>query len=166
MEDKSYCVHIVVDSNYGERIRELPLGEPVWIIESDINRPVILLLRQEQPGQCHLDGITSFCESTLISPEDNLIGLLETIDLHHGEYSHDPPYSMLHVIGVKWSKRIERELEEYGFTLHAHTAEGFVAKRCPELTPINGTVSNGKILRAGGEIGGRAAPSIRLIQKY
>jgi len=54
---------------------------------------------------------------------------LATIDLHHGEFSHDPPYIALEVIGATWSNKIEKALEEYGFIKNKRTAEGFTTWR-------------------------------------
>jgi hypothetical protein len=38
MKGKPYTVHVIVDPVFGERLRELPVGEPVWIAETKINR--------------------------------------------------------------------------------------------------------------------------------
>lgn len=138
MDDKPYCVHVVIDPDYGEQIRDLPFDEPAWIIGSTVNQPVIHELLTERQGQSHLDGITSFCGGPdSMPPEDCLLALVDTIDLHHGEYSHDPPYSVLHVIGVKWSEHIRSELEAFGFILLDLTLDGFVAKRddLPHVDP-------------------------------
>lgn len=74
-------------------------------------------------------GITSFKFNPHGTPEDWLVSHLSIIDLHHGELSHDPPYSILNVIGVEWSYRIQEELGQFGFDRHETTAEGFVATR-------------------------------------
>lgn len=124
-----YRVHIVVDPRYGERIRRLPEGEPAWIVDSDVNHPVIRDLWDCRKGLDESTGITSFRFNPDGSAEDVLISELGAVDLHHGEWSHDPPCSVLNVVGAAWSGRIEAVLDEFGFTLSERTAEGFVAER-------------------------------------
>ena len=129
MIDKPYKVHIVVDLDYGNRIRDLPLNEPAWIIDSDINRPVVEAIWQEGKQQDYLVGITIFQGAASDSQEDCLIAELETIELHHGSQSHDPPYSILDVIGIHWSERIKEAFANYGFTSHTSTKNGFIVEK-------------------------------------
>jgi hypothetical protein len=128
-EHEGYRVHVVVDPHYGERLRALPAGEPVWVVGSPDNRPVIEALWRKREGSSHRNGITSFSYDPNGTPEAWLIGELPAIDLHHGEYSHNPPYSVLNVIGVVWSEPIGEKLGQLGFAEHSLTAEGFVARR-------------------------------------
>src|SRR5258708_7761379 len=96
---RSYTVHIVVDSSFGDRLAELPIGEAVWIVDSFRNRPVILRLRKQRPAESHLTGITAFNPGGATA-EEILLAQLNMIDLHHGEYSADPPWSMAIVYGA------------------------------------------------------------------
>jgi hypothetical protein len=128
MNSEPCRVHIIIDPLYGERLVKLPANEPVWVIDTEVNRPVIARLWAERKVSKHTDGITSFKASEEKSPEDILVENLSTIDLHHGEYSHDPPYSVLNVIGVTCCLETVREaLNEYGFTKFEPTTEGFTA---------------------------------------
>jgi len=129
MNDKPYRIHVVVDPNYGESIRNLPIDEPVWIVESQDNKLVIQnLLDEHRATKGHVD-ITSFKFDADATPEDWLVSELSAIDLHYGEFSHDPPYSVLNIIGIKWSDRIQKGLNKLGFNLHKLTQEGFVAMK-------------------------------------
>lgn len=125
----AYRVHIVVDPHCGERIRNLPAGEPAWIVDSVDNHPIIQAVWQEHRDLNELTGITSFRFDPDARPEDWLVSMLGEVDLHHGEYSHDPPYSILDVIGASWSERIQAELDKYGFFEHEASPEGFIARR-------------------------------------
>lgn len=127
--DKTYQVHVVIDPNYGDAIRDLPIGEPAWIVDSPDNHPVIVSIMHECTSSDYLTGISSFKYDTQTQPEDRLIGILSTVDVHHGEYSHDPPYSILNIIGVEWSQKIQKELSKFGFTDHEATPNGFITKR-------------------------------------
>jgi hypothetical protein len=129
MSGDSYRVHVVVDPEYGERLRDLPVGEPVWVIDSEDNHPVIRALWREHKGLDESTGITSFKYNPDSTREDWLIAEVSTIDLHHGECSHDPPYSVLNVIGVTWSRVIQEELDRFGFGGHEATGDGFVVRR-------------------------------------
>jgi hypothetical protein len=52
-----------------------------------------------------------------------------TIDLHHGTYSANLPYTVLDVIGTAITARLKAELGEYGFGNFQETARGFRAVR-------------------------------------
>ena len=129
MTKDPYTVHLVLDPDYGERLRSLPEGEPVWLVDSEVNRHVSQVLRRERVAEDHLVSYTTFKQGTADSPEECLLGVMSELDLHHGEMSHEPPYSVGNVIGVAWSDKIARELAEYGFEKHDLTSEGFVTRK-------------------------------------
>jgi hypothetical protein len=122
-------VRVVVDPTFGERLADLPAREPIWVIDTASNTPVVHRLWKERPDGNHLTGITTFRPGSELVPEDELIAQLDTIDLHHGHYSATPPYSMLEVIGCSPSDRIHAALAEFGFRIDSTTAEGFIAIR-------------------------------------
>jgi hypothetical protein len=129
MDERPYRVDVVVDPFFGERIRSIPVDEPAWIVDSLGNHPVIQSIWQERKERDVREGITSFKFDPDAGPEDWLITQLGVIDLHHGEFSHDPPYSVLNIVGVRWSERIQRELNGFGFDRWEATAEGFISVR-------------------------------------
>jgi hypothetical protein len=144
MSDAPYRVHVVVDPHYGQRIRNLPFGEPAWIVDSADNHPVIQALWKER-GICdesagptpskydpnaepnEFTGITSFKYDPDAGPESWLMSILAVIDEHH--YYHDPPYSLLDIVGTSWSEVIQAELDRFGFFEHQATTEGFITER-------------------------------------
>ena len=134
MKAASQTVRVVVDPNFGERLAALPSGDPVWVIDSPLNTPVAHRLWRERPAVDHRTGITTFRSGASESPESELLSQLQTIDLHHGEYSADPPYLVLEVFGCSPSELVCAELSEIGFSIQSTTAEGFVATR------VNGAV--------------------------
>ncbi|GMV92129.1 MAG: hypothetical protein KJ060_02805 [Candidatus Hydrogenedentes bacterium] len=123
----AYSVHVVLDDSYGERLRALPSGEPVWIIGSAVNRAACEALWKERRPESHLDGYTAFNYDESATPEERFLSILGEVDLHHGEVSHDPPYSILRVVGARWTSEIEDALLEYGFRRQSEDANGFVA---------------------------------------
>jgi hypothetical protein len=74
-------------------------------------------------------GITTFNDLESSSAEDLLVSELDTIDLHHGSHSANPPYSILEVLGAPLSDRIKAELSQYGFDEFHPNAAGFSAVR-------------------------------------
>jgi len=120
---------VILDPAFGNRLREMPDGEPVWIVDTPPNRLAYEAVGKERKPESHIVGLSSFKVDPKGKPEDWLISELETIDLHHGEISHDPPWSLINVIGSKWTERTGRELARFGFTTHEDTAEGFLATK-------------------------------------
>ena len=129
MNNQPYGVYVIVDPNYGNRLRDILAGEPVWIADTAINHTAVATIWKDHGITSHLSGLTSFVIDPNATPEDWLISEIATIDLHHGEYSHKPPWSIITVIGVQWTKRIKEELEQFGFTKHEDTTDGFIARK-------------------------------------
>jgi len=138
MENKPYRVHVVVDVHYGDRLRSLPKGEPSWVVASPVNQPVIREIWKEYNTTDDIEGITSFNADPKATPEDWLVSELDMIDLHHGELSNDPPYSVLRVVGVSLSERIKKALSEFGLTATGITSDGFEARRGQDNKQVDG----------------------------
>ena len=124
-----YRVFVVLDREYGERLSELSLTGPVWIVDTPLNRATAQRVWAVHPSGTHLDGVTTFKTGDDCSPEDTLINELDTIDLHHGTCSANPPYTVLEVIGAVLSERLKTELSQFGFDDFQATTEGFRAAR-------------------------------------
>jgi hypothetical protein len=124
-----YKVCVVVDGEFGERLAALPVGAPVWIVRTPVNRSVAERLWKEPKQESHVTGITVFKDQTSLSPEELLFSQMETIDLHHGFYSATPPYTILEVIGVPLSERIKAELSQFRFDEFDTNPSGFSAVR-------------------------------------
>ena len=118
---------MVVDPNFGERLASLPAHEPVWIIDSHANTPVAHRLWKDRPAENHLTGITTFKPGPKLTAEEELVCQLGTIELHHGEYSANPPYTVIEIIGCTPSDRVRAALAERGFRVDSPTANGFTA---------------------------------------
>jgi hypothetical protein len=130
-----YKVFVVVDREFGEKLSELEKGVPVWIVDTPINKPVVQRLWKERPDEDHLTGITTFNDAASLAPEDSLLSHLDTIELHHGVYSADPPYTVLEAFGAKLTGNAKSVLSEYGFDKFEITSTGFVTSRPKALDP-------------------------------
>jgi hypothetical protein len=117
-------VHVIVAPDYGERLTGLPLGEPAWVADSPPNKSVLQRMWSQQR-----EGITSFQIAPTATPEDWLVSILDEVELHHGEYSQSPPYSALRVVGAALSRRLQEELESYGFKQFEDAPGGFLAHK-------------------------------------
>jgi hypothetical protein len=124
-----YKVSVVVDREFGEQLARLTPGAPVWIVDTPINKPVAQRLWREQPQNDSLTGITTFDFSNSASPEDIVASMLGAIDLHHGHYSADPPYTVIEVFGARLTDKLKAELSEYGFSEFEPGSTGFRAIR-------------------------------------
>jgi hypothetical protein len=125
-------VHVIVNPEYGERLRALPTGEAAWVADTPTNTPVmksIWATLSGKPYPDYLTGITSFEVPADKTPEDWLLGVLDPVDLHHGQYSQSPPYSILRVIGTALTPRIRERLASYDFVKFEDLPEGFVAHK-------------------------------------
>jgi len=100
--------------NSGDTPKNRAAAQKIWAVHAN---------------RSHLDGVTTFKTGDDSSREDALINELDTIDLHHGTHSADPPYTVLEVIGVVMSERLKTELSQFGFDEFEATAEGFRAVR-------------------------------------
>lgn len=120
---------VILDPEYGERLRKIPLGRPIWVIMSPANAPVVRSLWETRPHRGSALGITGFDGNVAANAEDNFLGNLDSIDLHHGPHSTPAPYTELEAIGVALTVNIRAALSQIGFDEFTECEEGFVTKR-------------------------------------
>jgi hypothetical protein len=120
-----YRVFVVLDREYGERLSALARVGPVWIVDTPLNREAAQRFWAARKQNSHLDGVTAFKTDDNCSSEDALINELDAIDLHHGVYSADPPYTVIEVVGARVTERLRNELSQFGFNEFQTTVEGF-----------------------------------------
>ena len=128
VSERPYTVHIVVDPTFGDKLLDLPDREPVWVVDSPANTPVIRRIWSKPSPRSHLEGVTSFVARTG-TPEDVLLSELDMIDLHHGEYSADPSWGRAVVYGARLTSEVVAAFADFGFSRVTPTADGFVADR-------------------------------------
>jgi hypothetical protein len=120
-------VAIVVDPNYAERIIELARECHVWLVRSTSNDAVVAALRQDGEAHSLDEGVTTFNPGE--TPQASFLSILSAVEEHHGEYSHDPPLSVIEAIGLEPSAAVREELDSYGFRDVEPSSNGFVARR-------------------------------------
>ena len=129
MMKSPYKVYLIVDRQFGEKLALLPSGNPVWIVDTPINKTVVQRLWDENQTKEHLVGITTFIDATAASPEDLFLNELNVVDLHRGQYSADPPYTALEGIGTPLTEKIKFALSDLGFNEFTFLPAGFSASR-------------------------------------
>jgi hypothetical protein len=129
MSTAPYSVFVVLDREFGPRLRQLLELGPIWVVDSAANRDSAQKLWTEFPARNHLNGVTLFKTAPDCSPAQFLIDEMETIDLHHGVNSADPPYTVISVIGCDLNPEIHAVLASFGFNSFNRTEEGFEATR-------------------------------------
>jgi len=127
----TYRVTLIVDRNYGEELRRIPLGEPVWIIDTPTNHAAIQEFWQDPERQDYLAGVTSFTADDGIPANEVVLDMLDTVYEHHGPFSHDPPVDALRIVGAERTREICDWFREEGFTETAG-ADGDYEIRKPE----------------------------------
>ena len=125
-----YVVALVVDPELGEAIRPLAQTMHVCAVGSPINRAVAEDLWKSGPQPPQYDnesGITPFDYDPKSDRESWCRQIIDTIDQHHDQWSHDPPYTVLNVYGLQFSAALKPAFESLGFVEFQETAHGFCA---------------------------------------
>jgi hypothetical protein len=122
-------VLLVLDPNFGERLAVKAASQPVWIIRSSTNTPVVQRLRVERGKESDPADVATFNEDASKSAEEQFLSIIGTIDLHHGSFSAAVPYSMLEVVGCEATGQVLAALDELGLKVASVTDNGFVASR-------------------------------------
>ena len=94
-------VTVILDPDFGEEVRHVAARGAVWIAMSPSNKAVVQAIWAEARARGPQTTITGFVHSETNSAEDQLLAELYAIDLHHGPYSTDAPYTVLNVIGAE-----------------------------------------------------------------
>ena len=127
--NQPHKVTLVLNSDYGDKLASLAESSHVWVVDSIANRSAAAEYWSRNPKHRVEAGITTFQSSANESPLESCLKMLDTIDLHHGQYSSNPPYSIFEVIGCPLSKAVKSSIEAFGFRNFEATAEGFRARR-------------------------------------
>lgn len=126
-------IGIVLDPEFGRRLSQLARQFHLWVVVSDANTPAIRdSWRDEatkETGDPLASGVTSFEMSPGESREDVCARLLETVDDHHGEHAHEPPWSEIEVYGLAITPRLQSLFTDFGAEEFTATASGFIARR-------------------------------------
>ncbi len=122
-------VALVLEPEYGGKLAPLAAASHVWVVDTPANRAAASEYWARNPGYSVASGITTFKSSESASRLETCLGILATVDLHHGAYSSNPPYSELEVIGVPLTDEAKSVVQGLGFERFETTPAGFRATR-------------------------------------
>lgn len=121
-------VALVVAPDFGRRLERMSAEMHVWLVRSAANEDSARRIWQTiGAGHSLESGVTLF-GSPAETPEEACTDILSTIDEHHGEHCHNPPLSVINVIGVDPTPDIRAELAALDFRAEP-SADGFIASR-------------------------------------
>ena len=135
MKQSLHKIAIVLDKEFGGKLIELSKRMHVWVCDTPINLKVVNEIRSNKEFSIE-SGVTTFKIPEADSPEDIFVKIIDTVDLHHGELSHDPPWSVLEAYGTKLSSTIEAKLQMFGKGRVEQTTNGFIFYRGSESHPL------------------------------
>jgi len=122
-------VLLILDPDFGERLRDAWQGQAIWIAMSATNAPIVQPLWAVASNANYLCGITGFTHGDSGTAEESFLDIVSDIDLHHGPYSTANPYTVLRVIGTPFTPAIREALSELGFFAFQQNPDGFTANR-------------------------------------
>jgi hypothetical protein len=125
----THTVAIVVDRDFGHPLVDLSQKMHVWVCDSLQNRKSAEPIRAMSTGQSIECGVTTFKVADNDSPKAMLLGVLDMVDLHHGVYSHDPPWGELHIYGTTATPILRAALTRFGARIIDQSQDGFRCAR-------------------------------------
>src|SRR5437016_14169631 len=108
-------VALVVDPEFREGLALLGSRMPLWVVNTPQNSIIASRFLSKRQGTQDGPDVTVFDVDPTQTPEDWACDIIKNIDLHHGHYSHDPPFSVMEVYGVDPTPRLRKELLGIGF---------------------------------------------------
>ena len=117
-------VALVLDRDYGEKLKKLATQMAVWIIDTPSNKTVAQELWRQRPEPEHM--VTTFKHKDIVD-ETCFEGLMDNIELHHGPCSQTAAFRELEVVELHPFPVIDKVLSDYGFSRVQDTALGFRA---------------------------------------
>lgn len=123
-------VALVVDRAFGDRLNALATRLHVWVIDTPTNKAAVETIRRETSAAPSLErGATTFAADADARPEGIVASMLASIDLHHGQDGHSPPWSFLEVYGAPLTPTLIAALAQFGFRKMYGIPDGFQAWR-------------------------------------
>ena len=133
MAESKYRVAIVADPGFGERLESLAERMHVWAADTPANRHTVERLWATVTAPSIERGVTVFRVSPSEPSDAWVADIIPDVELHHGEYSHNPPVDTLEIHGTVLSTRLRMALDAAGFTHHDQTGDLIIASRPPAV---------------------------------
>jgi len=124
-----YSVAVIVDPQAGDKIRAIAEQFDIWVVPSPANSPVASQLQRKRVGVRPSTQVSIWSHPFDPQTESDWCAVIDDVELHHGEYSHDPPVSTIEIFGAKMSAAAQKAFRLYGFDLFQDTESGFRASK-------------------------------------
>ena len=124
----SYAVAVVAHPDF-EALTPLAERVHVWLVDTPANRSRAETYWRSHPEQSIEQGITTFKVRERAEPDEIVLEALGPLDLHHGEYSHNPPWDTVEVYGATPTVLLREVLQDMGVTDVSSIPGGFRATR-------------------------------------
>lgn len=131
-----YRVAIVVDRNFGNQVKALSRRLNVWICKTPANQLAVETIWRAQPEYNLESGVTVFNCTEQETPEEMVANILDNVDLHHGQFSHDPAWSIIEVIGCLATEKIKQAFANYQAEVFPTGPDQFEARRLSGSTTL------------------------------
>lgn len=129
MDSAPHKVAIVVDREFSNQLSGLASTMHVWVCDTPSNRAAAGAIWDDDPNYDLESGVTTFDFSTEASATENVNAVLGEVDLHHGEYSHDPPWSVIQVFGCMPNENLTAAFALFGAKIFLTGPDTFEARR-------------------------------------
>jgi len=123
-----YVVTLVFDPHTGPKLHEIAQRTDLWVVPSPENREASEAVWAKQDG-ARRHELTLWSNPIDLTSDGAWLSLLQVIELHHGEYSHDPPVTTLDIIGAEPNDTARQALSEYDYGIIELTESGFRARK-------------------------------------
>ena len=129
MNSDPHEVAIVVDRDFSSRLSELAGTMHVWVCDTPSNRAVSEAIWDDNPIYDLESGVTTFNFPAEVSAAENVLAVLGEVDTHHGQYSHDPPWSVIRVVGCIPNKDLIAAFTSFDAKIFLTGPDAFEARR-------------------------------------
>jgi hypothetical protein len=128
VEHDALMVVLVVDPAYGDRLWEIAARHDAWVVPGDSNKAVVEeMWAAKTAGDDMIASVTIWSVPMPAVTEEDWVGMLDTIEVHHGDLSSEPPMDTLSVYGAAVTPAITAALRECEYTSVKATKFGFLA---------------------------------------
>jgi hypothetical protein len=125
--DSREFVAVVLDPDFGEELYRVAESVDVWVTPSPSNRSAVVEYWRRSTND-KPKTITMWSTALSGATVDEWLGILDDIELHHGELS-GPGVAGLEVYGAVVTPHAQAALDEYGYRVVEVRSDGFRAVR-------------------------------------
>jgi hypothetical protein len=132
MNEERVTVIVVLDPNFGERLSDVSAQGPVWLTSSPINRAAVEHHWKAAPSGGY--SVTYWSEPRTGETEQEWLGILDSLEVHHSEAWSGPGIAGIVVIGASLTKVAESALREFEYRVTSSEPNSFSAVRTVPLS--------------------------------